>query len=149
VKIQIWKIGLLFTAVLSVLILLSGCRPEPLAPQEGQLYILSPSAKDTITDSSLDIRVYVDNFSLTADQSRPNQRNEGHLIYYMDITPPLTKGKSALTEEGTYVISIEKSHTWTNLEAGPHNFWVQLVNNDNSPTEPPLAVRVPVTVVLK
>jgi hypothetical protein len=91
----------------------------------------------------------VDNFTLVDSNGQANQSGEGHLIYYKDITPPLVKGKTSLTQPGSYAVSIEKSFSWNNIEAGPHNFWVQLVNNDNTPLEPPAAVRVPVTVVLK
>jgi hypothetical protein len=143
-----WNIAFL-AVVMSIVILLSACRPEPVAPQEAQVIILSPSAESTIYSDTVTLDIYVDNFVLTADDGRNNQNREGHLIYYKDVTPPLLKGKPALTEEGSYAISIEKSFSWNRLEEGPHNFWVQLVNNDNTTLEPPSAVRVPVTVVLK
>jgi hypothetical protein len=143
-----WYVAFL-AAVVSVVILLSACRPEPVAPQEAQVIILSPSAESTIYSDTVTLNVYVDNFVLTVAGGQNNQNREGHLIYYKDVIPPLVKGKPALTEEGSYAISIEKSFSWNSLEEGPHNFWVQLVNNDNTTLEPPSAVRVPVTVVPK
>ena len=74
---------------------------------------------------------------------------EGHIIFYMDVTPPLKKGESALTAEGTYFITKDKVYVWENVPAGAHTFTVQLVNNDDTPLEPPAAVRAPVTVKLK
>jgi hypothetical protein len=93
--------------------------------------------------------VYVDNFKLADKSGQANQSGEGHLIYYQDVTPPLVQGQSALSDEGSYFISTAKTYTWENMSAGRHNLWVQLVNNDNTPLEPPAAVRVPITVVLK
>lgn len=143
-----WKIVSLAACILMVF-LAPACRPEPVAPEESQVIILSPSAELTIYSDAVTLEVYVDNFSLMVDNGQTNQSGEGHLIYYKDITPPLVKGQTALTPEGTYAISTGRSFSWSNVEAGPHNFWVQLVNNDNTPLEPPAAVRVPVTVVLK
>jgi hypothetical protein len=143
-----WKIAPLAACILLVF-LLPACRPEPVAPEESQVIILSPSAESTIYSDTVTLEVYVDNFSLMVDNGQANQSGQGHLIYYKDITPPLVKGQAALTREGTYAISTGRYFSWSNVEAGPHNFWVQLVNNDNTPLEPPAAVRVPVTVVLK
>lgn len=128
---------------------LASCRPEPVEPQEGQLIILNPSAGETINSSSVSVRVYVDNFVLADKIGQDNQTGEGHLIYYLDVTPPLVKGQTALTAEGSYAISVSKNYSWENVTPGQHNFWAQLVNNDNTPLEPPAAVRAPVTVVLK
>jgi hypothetical protein len=130
-------------------LLLSACRPEPVASGEGQIIILNPSAGETISSSAVTVNVFVENIKLADKSGQPNQPGEGHIIYYLDVTPPLGKGQSALTIEGSYALSNSKTHTWENVTAGPHNFWVQLVNNDNTPLEPPAAVRVPVTVVLK
>jgi hypothetical protein len=143
-----WKIASL--AIISLfVVLLPACRPEPVAPEEGQVIILSPSAESTIYSDTVTLNVYVDNFNLMDNNGQANHSREGHLIYYKDVTPPLVKGHTALTQEGSCVISIERSFTWSNVEEGPHNFWVQLVNNDNTPLEPPAAVRVPVTVIIK
>lgn len=67
----------------------------------------------------------------------------GHIIYYLDVTPPLKKGESALTAEGTYFITRETVHVWENLPAGAHTFAVQLVNNDNTPLEPASSIFSP------
>jgi hypothetical protein len=147
-KFNIWKITSLAVILLFV-VMVSACRPEPVAPEEGQLLILSPSAESTLNSNTVTVSVYVDNFRLVDGTGRDNHSREGHLIYYKDTVPPLVKGKTSLTQQGSYTSSKEKSFTWNNVEPGPHNFWVQLVNNDNTPLEPPVAVRVPITVVLK
>jgi hypothetical protein len=146
-KTNIWKIASIIAALLMIL-LMAACRPEPVAPGEGQVIILNPSAGETINSATVTINVFIDNFKLV-DNGQANQIGEGHLIYYQDITPPLVKGQTALTDPGSYAISSAKTYTWENVGAGPHNFWVQLVNNDNTPLEPPAAVRVPVTIAPK
>ena len=125
------------------------CRPEPVSPQEGRILILEPAADSRVSSPNITVRTYVEFFSLVDKIGQANLPGEGHIIYYMDVTPPLKKGESALTTEGTYFITKDKSHTWENVPAGAHTFWVQLVNNDNTPLEPASAVRSPVTVKLK
>ena len=92
------------------------------------------------------IRTFVERFDIVDKIGEQNSPEEGHLVYYMDVTPPMEQEKSALSNEGTYAVSTETSYTWNNVGAGEHVFWVQLVNNDNTPLEPQAAVRVYVTV---
>jgi len=122
------------------------CRPEPVAPQEAYMYIVEPAPDSTISGDSVRILTYVQNFTVVDKEGQPNKAGEGHLIYYKDISVPLTSGKAAVTTEGTYVISTSTQHTWQNVKPGRHVFWVQLVNNDNTPLEPPSAVSVPVSI---
>ena len=128
---------------------LVSCRPEPVAPQEGRILILEPSADSTVTSPNITVKTYVEFFNLVDKIGQANVPSEGHIIFYLDVTPPLKKGESALTAEGTYSITKDKVHVWEKVPAGAHTFWVQLVNNDNTPLEPASAVRAPVTVILK
>jgi hypothetical protein len=137
----------ILAVVLFIVIPLSACRPEPVAPDDARVVILQPSADSVLSSNSVFIRTYVEYFSLVDKIGQVNQPGEGHLIYYMDVTPPTVKGRSALTAKDTYIISTQKSFTWENVITGQHSFWVQLVNNDNTVLEPPAAVRVPVTVI--
>jgi hypothetical protein len=123
----------------------AACHPEPVAPLDARIYIIDPAAESTITTNAVTIKTFVGKFNLVDKTGQPNSPGEGHIVYYMDITPPLEQGKNALTTDGTCAISTETSHTWSNVSPGLHNFWVQLVNNDNTPIEPPAAVRVYVT----
>jgi hypothetical protein len=134
---------------LILVFLFASCRPEPVEPQEAQLIILNPSAGETINSTSVQVKIYVENFVLADKVGQNNQTGEGHVIYYLDVTPPLVKGQTALTAEGSYALSVSKNYSWDNVAPGQHNFWAQLVNNDNTPLEPPAAVRIPVRVVLK
>jgi hypothetical protein len=141
------KVAPWFLAII-LLAALCACRSEPVAPGEAQVIILDPVADATLNTNSVTISVHIDNFKLVDKNGQPAQPGEGHLLYYSDVTPPLVKGQSALTAEGSYVISTQKTCEWKNLTTGRHNFWVQLVNNDNTPLIPPAAVRLPLTVVM-
>ena len=135
-------LGLILPALVS-------CRPEPVAPQEGRILILEPSADSTVTSPNITVRTYVEFFNLVDKTGQANVPGEGHIIFYLDVTPPLKKGESALTADGTYFITKDTVHVWEKVPAGAHTFTVQLVNNDNTPLEPPAAVRAPVTIKLK
>ena len=131
-----------------ILPVLVSCRPEPVTPQEGRILILEPSADSTVSQD-VTVKTYVEFFNLVDKIGQANVPGEGHIIFYLDVTPPLKKGESALTAEGTYFITKDTVHVWENVPAGAHTFTVQLVNNDNTPLEPASAVRAPVTVKLK
>jgi hypothetical protein len=133
--------------ILLIIVPLSSCRPEPVASNDAIVIILQPSADSVLSSDSVTIRTYVENFNLVDKSGQENRPGEGHLIFYLDVTPPTVKGQSALTAGSTYFISAEKSYIWENVLPGQHSFWVQLVNNDNTCLEPPAAVRAPVTVV--
>jgi hypothetical protein len=132
---------------ISLIILLSAaCHPEPVVPQDASVLIIDPAAESVTTANSITIKTFIERLNVVEKTGQQNKPGEGHIIYYMDVTPPMEQGKSALSDEGTYAISTETAHTWNNLKPGTHTFWVQLVNNDNTPLEPPAAVRVYVTV---
>jgi hypothetical protein len=141
------RLGLLILSFLILLFpLFTACHSEPVAPQEPRILIINPPAESTITDNSITINTFVERFELVSKVGQGNSPGEGHIIYYMDVAPPMEQGQSTLTADGTCAISTEKSYTWDNIQPGSHVFWVQLVNNDNTPLQPPEAVRVYVTV---
>ena len=136
----------LLASVLLLLMPLTACHPEPVVPQDARVLIIDPAAESTLTTNAVTIKTFVERFSLVNRTGEQNVAGEGHIVYCMDSTPPLEQGKSAISENVTYAISSETSYTWNNVQPGVHTFWVQLVNNDNTPLEPPAAVRVYVTV---
>jgi len=143
-------ISILHSLLLLLVVIFSfSCRPEPLAPQEAVLYIVKPAADSVIEGNSVSIISYTVNFEIVDKIGQQNKPGEGHFIYYRDVTAPIVKGETAITDEGTYVATTESRYTWQNIPAGEHIFWVQLVNNDNTPLEPAAAVSVPVTIVNK
>jgi hypothetical protein len=137
----------LLTVILFVIVPLSSCRPEPVAPDDARVIILQPSADSAISSNSVTVRTYVEYFNLVDKSGQANKPGEGHIIFYLDVAPPTVSGQSAITYGGTYIISAKKSFTWENVLPGQHSFWVQLVNNDNTVLEPPAAVRVPLTII--
>lgn len=130
----------------SIILLLASCHSAVVTPQDARILIISPSAESTSNTDNVTIKTYVERFNLVEKIGQQNSPGEGHIVYYMDATPPIEQGVSALTTEGTYTISTEKTLTWNDVEQGKHTFWVQLVNNDNTPLEPAAAVRVYVTI---
>jgi hypothetical protein len=146
VKARILQKSTFLALVLILLALSIACHPEPVAPQEARILIIDPAAESVIDTTTITIKTFVERFNLVDKTGQPNSPGEGHIVYYKDVTPPLVEGQSALTAEGSYIISMESSETWNNLQPGKHTFWVQLVNNDNTPLLPPAAVRVYVTV---
>jgi hypothetical protein len=117
------------------------------SPQDATVLIIDPAAESTISSDTITIRVFVERFGLVDKIGQQNSPGEGHVVYYIDVTPPMQQGESALSADGSYAMSAETSHSWNNVQPGTHTFWVQLVNNDNTPLEPPAAVRVYVTVI--
>jgi hypothetical protein len=81
----------------------------------------------------------VNNFTVYADKiGQPAAPGEGHFIYYFNVNPPTTPGKPALTEKGTYAITADRIASWVSVLPGEYQVWVQLVNNDNTPFNPPV-----------
>jgi hypothetical protein len=126
---------------------LASCRQvEPLAPEEPIVTLLAPGDGSTLASGDVQIRIFLQNFTTAAPTGQPNDRGEGHVIYYLDVTAPLTTGTPATTSPGSYAVSTATSYTWQNVPAGPHIFTVQLVNHDDTPLLPPVAVRANIIV---
>jgi hypothetical protein len=87
------------------------------------------------------------NFKLSDDNiGKANVGGEGHYIYYMDTAPPTKAGKSAVPAQGKYKVTTESFYVWELVPSGTHEFSLQLVNNDNTPLNPPVSTTVTVTV---
>jgi hypothetical protein len=71
---------------------------------------------------------------------------EGHIHYFLDVTPPTDPTKPAVTGPGTYAATASTSYTWANVAAGSHTFYAELINNDHKPLVPPVTAQVTVTV---
>ena len=137
---------LFFLSLILLLPLLLSCRAEPLAPEEPVVVLLSPSDGSTLASGDIEVRIYLQNFNMVENTGQPNRANEGHVIYYLDVSAPLKSGDPATTSLGTFVATTKTSCIWPNVPAGPHTFSVQLVNNDDTPLLAPVAVRANVTL---
>jgi hypothetical protein len=104
-----------------------------------------PGELPLIKGPNITITVNVTGFNLVA-AGQTGQAPFGHLVYYMDVLPPTTTGQSAHTQTGTFVATTATSNTWTNVTPGPHTFWVQLVNTNNTPLTPPEVAQISLLV---
>lgn len=108
---------------------ISDLTPSPLPPLEAQF------------------ETTVQNFQLNDDAiGKQNVAGQGHFIYYMDVEPPGGTGQQATTAPGTFQATTDGFHFWKSVSAGRHVFTVQLVNNDNTPLDPPVTTQVIVTI---
>jgi hypothetical protein len=89
------------------------------------------------------INVSVYNFNLNDDTiGKANVPGEGHLIYYQDVDAPMTQGQPATTAADTYKVTASYTATWTEVPAGNHTYSIQMVNNDNTPLDPPVVMKM-------
>jgi plastocyanin len=93
------------------------------------------------------VTVSVTNFDLQAKYGQANAPGQGHIHYFMDVTPPTAAGKAAVTDAGTWTNTTATSYTWHNVGGGAHTFSVELVNNDHTPLAPPVTATVNVLVI--
>ncbi len=94
-------------------------------------FIYNPIAKEVT------VAVNTRNFQISGNIGMANQSGQGHYIYYMDVDVPTDPTKPAITDPGTYQVTTADYYIWKNVEPGFHSFYVQLVNNDNTPLNPP------------
>jgi hypothetical protein len=118
----------------------------PVAPEEPNVVLLSPNNGEVLNSGDVEVRIYLQNFVIVADTGQANQAGKGHVIYYLDATAPLKLGTPATTAPGTFAVSTETSYTWSDVSPGQHTFTVELVNNDNTPLDQPVAVRANCTL---
>ena len=138
---------LLLLALLPILTLVPSCRTlAPVMAQEPIIVLISPNDGEVRNSGDVEVRIYLQNFTIVPDTGQTNKAAEGHVIYYLDVSAPLKLGTPATTAPGTYAISTEKSHTWPGVSPGEHTFTVQLVNNDDTPLNQPVTVRANVTL---
>lgn len=111
-----------------------------------QVRILQPTQGASLSAGNITVSIDVSNFMLVDKLGQTNVAGEGHVHYFLDVTPPTTPGQPAITTPGTYVPTINTSYTWTNVPVGSHTFSVELVNNDHTPLQPPVIASVTVTL---
>ncbi len=132
--------------LLAACVTLSGCTSTPATPT---LKITSPSNGATLKTGDITIKVDVTNFKVVDKQGQANVTGEGHLHYYMDVTPiPSAAGQPAIPSDtnATWAHVSDTSYTFRNVPPGTHTFTVQLVNNDHTPVVPTVSDMVTVTV---
>ena len=110
------------------------------------VFIITPPFDGGILAGNVTIFVEVSNFTLVQPGGK-DIPGTGHLIYYRDVVPAAMKGIPAFTRPGTYGVSSETTFEWDGITPGTHTFAVQLVNNDNTPLDPPMVDAIDVTAV--
>ncbi len=106
-----------------------------------QLIITNPADGAAIAPGNIMIQLKASNFIISGkNMGVVNRKGEGHLLYYLDEAPPADKGIPATTD--TSVVSTDLQLLWKNIAQGKHTFSAQLVNNDDTPLEPPVTVNI-------
>lgn len=125
--------------------LLAGCTSTPQTPT---VKITAPSNGATLRAGDVTIRADVSNFNVVDKQGQSNVTGEGHLHFYMDVTPiPSAAGQPAIpaNTSAAWAHVSATSHTFNGVPPGTHTFTVQLVNNDHTPVVPAVTDMVTVT----
>ncbi len=120
------------------------------------LLIASPDPGSTVESAKVSVETKVTGIDIVDKFGRPNEDGEGHLIYYANngfqptYEVPTTKGRPANSGGTGYIaaVSAATEYDWSrwNLKGGDQVLAVQIVNNDNTPLDPPLVARVTITV---
>jgi len=132
--------------LVAVCVMLSGCTSTPATPT---LKITSPSNGATLRTGDITVRADVNNFRVADKQGQTNVTGEGHLHFYMDVSPiPSAAGQPAIPAStgAVWAHVSDTSNTFANVPPGTHTFTVQLVNNDHTPVVPAVTDMVTVTV---
>jgi hypothetical protein len=141
------KVFVVLALLIFSLPLVFSCQPTaPVYPLEPQVLLLSPGVGSVFAPGPVTVKAYVESVKLVDKSGPPNVPGEGHLIYYLDVLPPVTMGESAIPKTGQYIVSTDLNYTWPDLASGEHLLAVQLVTNNNTPMRYPSAVRVNITV---
>jgi hypothetical protein len=132
--------------VLILFLCLAACS-GPASGQYPFIMITQPANGAVITTpGDIIATVKVSNFRLVDKLGQTNVAGEGHIAYFMDVDVPTDPGKPAVTAPGTNAQSAATSYTWHNVAAGNHTFAAELVNNDDSPLNPPVIAEMMVIV---
>jgi hypothetical protein len=110
------------------------------------MVILSPRNGAELSGTSATITVQVTNFNVVDKIGQENAAREGHIIFYLDTPAPTLQGPVATTAPGTFFITTDTSYTWPGLAPGAHSFYAEIVNNNNTPLNPPISASISLTM---
>lgn len=114
------------------------------AEPDAAIRIVTPEDGQSVESGDVLVEVVIEGFDLVDRLGAEPAAGQGHIHYYMDVAPPTVPGVPAGPEDGDTTVSTETSYVWSNVEPGQHTFAAQLVNNDNTPLEPPVMDHVTV-----
>ncbi len=95
--------------------------------------IITPIIGTVVPAGNVTVQLSIRDFTSVMNPNKDNAPDEGHIVYYMDVEPPIVVEETALTANGTYARTAATSYTWQNVTPGVHTFAAQLVNNDDTP----------------
>jgi plastocyanin len=116
-------------------------------PPPPELRIIRPFEGSSVIGPDVAIFPRITNFNVVDKIGQASVSGEGHIVYYLDVSPPTTPNTSALSAAGTYADTVADSFNWTGLTNGAHTFSVQLVNNNDTPLVPAVTDTVNVVVI--
>lgn len=117
------------------------------APVQPSLKISSPADGSSLPQGQVTVTVQVSDFNIVNKEGQPAETDEGHVLFFLDVTAPTAPGHAATTERDTYASVAGTSYTWSSVPPGLHKLSAELVNNDNTPLEPPQVVEITVTII--
>ena len=113
------------------------------------IVITSPQNGATLPAGNITVTVQATNFSIVDKQGQPSVSGQGHVHFYMDVSPiPTDPTKPAIPANASAVWAhvSGNTYTFTNVPPGMHIFTVQLANNDHTPAQPSAIASVMITV---
>ncbi len=123
----------------------SSSTPAP-TTNAATISVVQPITGSVQITPDVTISVQVTGLRLVDKAGQANVQGEGHIIYYLDVEAPTVQGQPALTAPGTYVATASASYQWSDLPDAVHTLSVELVNNDNTPLNPPVTAKVSISV---
>jgi hypothetical protein len=108
--------------------------------------VTAPVNGATIRAGAVRVTVAVSGFELVKRLGAPAREGQGHIVYYRDATQIPTLPDATARTPGSSHASAKRMYTWRGVDPGPHTFAVQLVNNDDTPLNPPITAETTVTV---
>jgi outer membrane protein assembly factor BamB len=113
-----------------------------------RIKIVQPRNGYILKTGDVTMTVQVTNFDLVNKLGQANAPGEGHIHYFMDVMPPTTPGQPAIPPSGSiWAATPNTSYTFSNVSVGTHSFYVELVNNDHTPLQPPVTDEIQLFIV--
>ena len=104
-------------------------------------------ASDKVSPDTVQVTVTVKNFKLINDLGGNYVNGEGHIHYFLDVQPPTAQGQPAIPPKGSvWAATPDKTYTFDNVKPGRHTVYVELVNNNHTPLNPPEIAKITVKV---
>jgi hypothetical protein len=143
--------GILAMLLLGAVMVSAACAENPAAEPAGDdrgttVEIISPQDGATVPPGDITVVAQVTNFKIMDKLGQANVPGEGHLHFFLDITPPTAQGKPAIPAGGEWAPVAGTTYTFKNVPEGTHTVAVELVNNDHTPLNPPVVYGITVNV---